>query len=511
MSAIKNKIDRLDRMNFVKFIKNLILKSDNYKRDTESKSYVMAINSAWGTGKSYFVDLLIQDVQENSNVSVVKYNAWENDYCDNAFNPLIYDILNADCLDFSKSAEVDEQNIKELIKNLYEIGMSFSKKIVINTINEKFKLNFDLETLEKSLNSAKTAKKFILHEVPNLKDLDEQRAAFNNLKNFLCKATQHLKDHGKKLVVIVDELDRCKPTFAIQTLEIVKHIFDVNNIVFLFAVDIEQLSHSISCVYGQGFDSVGYLCRFFDYIAEIPLPNIKQYIQNTLSEINSIKNKKVSSYRDNDTECLLIEDISEYMALLYSDFSLSLRELDTILKSYIVMLDNFLSEYELSASHIIYLFFLTLKYKKPMIFNNIFIKKENCEYTKKYEEISKFDSINVLPVHIASTEVLIKSSISEMKKPFFYNSSGESYGKSNTVIRANEKEVVYRDSYSVLNGSKLITSTINYGNLLFAPDLKKWEKIKNYTYGEYIHKQLENYNFTYNNITDLPLVKNTNK
>ena len=63
----------------------------------------------------------------------------------------------------------------------------------------------------------------------------------------------------------------------------------------------------------------------------------------------------------------------------------------------------------------------------------------------------------------------------------------------------------------MLNGSKLITSTINYGNLLFAPDLKKWEKIKNYTYGEYIHKQLENYNFTYNNITDLPLVKNTNK
>jgi predicted KAP-like P-loop ATPase len=63
----------------------------------------------------------------------------------------------------------------------------------------------------------------------------------------------------------VDELDRCRPTYAIQTLELVKHLFNVPGLIFIFALDIEQLSHSVQTVYGQNMDAQGYLCRFFDY------------------------------------------------------------------------------------------------------------------------------------------------------------------------------------------------------------------------------------------------------
>lgn len=68
MDTIDKKTDRLERKEFIKFVKNLILNSDSYKRDNDSDSYVIAIDSAWGTGKSYFIDLLIQDIRETDNI-----------------------------------------------------------------------------------------------------------------------------------------------------------------------------------------------------------------------------------------------------------------------------------------------------------------------------------------------------------------------------------------------------------------------------------------------------------
>lgn len=136
MSESKKKIDKLDRKDYIKFIENLILNSDNYKRDNDSKAYVMALDSAWGTGKSYFINLLIQDIEERNDIFVVKYNAWINDYCDNAFNPLIYDILNADCLKFSTETDADRENVKNLIKSAFNVGAIFAKKIVNDAIKK---------------------------------------------------------------------------------------------------------------------------------------------------------------------------------------------------------------------------------------------------------------------------------------------------------------------------------------------------------------------------------------
>lgn len=158
--AREKKIDKLDRKDYVKFIENLILNSDNYKRDNDSKSYVMALDSAWGTGKSFFIDLLIQDVEEQDNIFVVKYNAWANDYCDNAFNPLMYDILNADCLKFSTKTDADIETAKKFIKNIFDIGKSFAKKAAANYIESKTGANIE-EILDK-LNKGIDIKEFCI-------------------------------------------------------------------------------------------------------------------------------------------------------------------------------------------------------------------------------------------------------------------------------------------------------------------------------------------------------------
>ena len=73
------------------------------------------------------------------------------------------------------------------------------------------------------------------------------------------------------MVFIIDELDRCRPTFAIELLERVKHIFDVPNLVFVFGLNRDELSKSLQSVYGE-IDSDVYLRRFFDM--EFTLPEV---------------------------------------------------------------------------------------------------------------------------------------------------------------------------------------------------------------------------------------------
>lgn len=65
------------------------------------------------------------------------------------------------------------------------------------------------------------------------------------------------------MFIFIDELDRCRPSVAIDTLEQVKHLFDLPEIKFIIATDTTQLSHSVKTIYGEGFHGRTYLRRFF--------------------------------------------------------------------------------------------------------------------------------------------------------------------------------------------------------------------------------------------------------
>lgn len=77
-------------------------------------------------------------------------------------------------------------------------------------------------------------------------------------------------ENVQKLVIFIDELDRCRPNFAIEMLERIKHYFDDDRIIFVASVNREQLIHSISKYYGVNFDSTGYLDKFFDRNVYLP-------------------------------------------------------------------------------------------------------------------------------------------------------------------------------------------------------------------------------------------------
>ena len=98
--------------------------------------------------------------------------------------------------------------------------------------------------------------------------------------------TDYIKESEKKIVVVIDELDRCRPDFAIKTLEIAKHIFDIENLVFIISLDMEQLGYSLKTVYGQEMDTSGYLYRFFDYVSNMPKYNEAGYIKQEFKSLN---------------------------------------------------------------------------------------------------------------------------------------------------------------------------------------------------------------------------------
>ncbi len=105
----------------------------------------------------------------------------------------------------------------------------------------------------------------------------EQRSTKEKLKKRLAEMSAKVVAETKHpMVFIIDELDRCRPTFAIELLERVKHIFDVPNLVFVFGLNRDELSKSLQSVYGE-IDSDVYLRRFFDMEFTLPEVDTKSF------------------------------------------------------------------------------------------------------------------------------------------------------------------------------------------------------------------------------------------
>lgn len=89
-----------------------------------------------------------------------------------------------------------------------------------------------------------------------------------------------LAERGNRLVIFIDELDRCNPGFAVKLLERIKHYFSNDRITFVFSVNLDELQHTIRKHYGVGFDACRYLDRFFDFRITLPAADMDSYYQN---------------------------------------------------------------------------------------------------------------------------------------------------------------------------------------------------------------------------------------
>lgn len=162
--------------------------------------------------------------------------------------------------------------------------------------------------------------------------IDKYEKSKSNISIFRDRLQQFVQDvisskNGEKfpLLFFIDELDRCRPNYALELLEKIKHLFNIEGLVFVLALDKNQIGNSIKSLYGQGMNVDGYLRRFIDLDYRLPSPGKKIYC-STLFDRFGIKDylKNRTTREAQYEEEHFIETFAELSDIF--DFSLRVQE-----------------------------------------------------------------------------------------------------------------------------------------------------------------------------------------
>ena len=198
-------------------------------------SATIALDGGYGTGKTFVLERWVQDLQDQGRV-VISYNAWEND-CDD--DPLV---------------SLVETLASDARTRKWSRAAWTMLNEAVDGIVRKF-TGADFGNVRKELTNGPT--------VGLLETAAARRANRQKLKELLAKLVDDVRDtEAFGVVVVIDELDRCRPTFATELLERVKHVLNVQGLVFVFGVNIIALRETVKAVYGD-IDAHQYLLRMF--------------------------------------------------------------------------------------------------------------------------------------------------------------------------------------------------------------------------------------------------------
>ncbi len=234
--------------------------------DDEAK--VLNIDAPWGVGKTYFVTNWHES--RLSSYGSVYFNAWEIDYSGEPFFDLVSSIRDQ-LLGQAPTKKVEEAAKSFLEKSAQvaiKAGPEIGKLLIKGALKKVLATDLgDIENIvtEAGYNAAESVIVDLLEKNAEAKKaVTEFKGELQNLIDVVASEKSFDGKSVGNVFIFIDELDRCRPTYAIELLERVKHLFDVPGCRFIIATDTKQLSHSIRAVYGVGFDSSRYLKRFFD-------------------------------------------------------------------------------------------------------------------------------------------------------------------------------------------------------------------------------------------------------
>lgn len=314
------KNDKLDRGKVVEFLIGLI--------GHTGSPFVLAIDGPWGTGKSTLIRML-QAVLESKDYKCIDFNAWQVDYVTDPLVAMVSCLVQLSMEDSDSPASFTDGivAIRKLTSLLAKRGLLSAVKALTPGGLE----------LENEIESAKAALR--ADPLEDIVDafLNETRL-LSTFREELENAAKGLADAqgGKPLIFFIDELDRCRPTFAIELLERVKYLLNVKNIVFVLSVDKSQLEASIAAVYGSDVDAPEYLRRFIDVEFGIPIPSNDKFVRSLVSRfgLNEIfASHPVNSPYDK-------EHFIETFSKLATMFDLSLRAQERCMTRFRIVLDQ---------------------------------------------------------------------------------------------------------------------------------------------------------------------------
>lgn len=253
-----------DLVNFIKII------------DSIDESFSIALDSYWGSGKTFFVkqvkmildannEFTYDSVEEKDKVLKTWNNWLRNDKINTDWHiPIYYD------------AWANDNDNDPILSIVYQIIQTVGNHANIEEqkgLSSVFNLAGDIFALVKGFNPLELAKK-LKNENP-LEAIMQTKSLKERIDEFI---ESLIPEHGERLLIIIDELDRCNPEFAVKLLERIKHYFNNDKVTFVFSVNLAELQHTIKHHYGADFNASRYLDRFFDLPIKLPPVNMDYFL-----------------------------------------------------------------------------------------------------------------------------------------------------------------------------------------------------------------------------------------
>lgn len=317
-----------------------------------SDPLVIALDGQWGTGKTVFLKMWAGSLR-NEGFPVIYFDAFANDYIDDAFTALAAEIVAlANEMD---RAPATKQFVKKAVgasKVLLRGGIKVGVKLATLGALEATDLGNIAEDVADEMSDIADdiVGKSITEKREQEDVLTDFRVALSALPVLLAnggatkvKRTPKEKDTdeangqataAKPLIFIIDELDRCRPLFALEILERIKHFFNVPNVHFVLGTHLQQLTNSVVITYGPRIDAETYLQKFIHLQIHLT-DNVRHNHERTATKfIEHLK--RVMEFRPEDRE--VWQYALEYIVDFADNHDLSLRSIEKIVSTLAISL-----------------------------------------------------------------------------------------------------------------------------------------------------------------------------
>ncbi|WP_201603919.1 KAP family P-loop NTPase fold protein [Psychrobacter submarinus] len=359
--------DWLERKGFADQLTNIV---ENNKQG----EVVIGLSGQWGEGKTTFVKMW-QKHMENKDIASIYFDAFEYDYIEDVFLSLAIEIYNY--------AEVNgltaQEDYLNKSKNTYHLLQAMIAKTspinIDSSLQEKL-----VDNENQPFDIAKIIKDNLNFSLDNaFEQALKKKEVFRDFKKSLSQLATQASNQDIPFIIIIDELDRCKPSFAVEILEKIKHLFLVEGVVFVLSMHHEQLEESIKKVYGQNIDAHTYLQKFIDYPTRLPKADLsnnsnrRKYFYNQVDFIG-LPTRPSSSMNSS----------YELFLLLSIRYDLSYRQLNKALQNYKYLLASLDTNFDnLYPKMFLMVFISILKVKNGHLISKI--RNNTATYTDLVE------------------------------------------------------------------------------------------------------------------------------
>lgn len=292
--------------------------------------FVLGITAPWGTGKTTFLRMWRHHLKAEGHPTLL-FDAWKTDFVD---DPLLAMVAELD--DEIKATGLVGPDpsgrmatILERVRNAGAGALRLAAPIAIKAATagllDATHLNPAVERAADELSTALSgiAERRLAAYRQERASMDSFAEDLRALARAASESETPVANSTLPIVFMVDELDRCRPNYAVAILERIKHLFAVPGFVFVLGMDSAQLAASVRALYGQDFEARGYLRRFIDLEFQLPYPDSRRavrYLFERASMVDALR-PRPEAY---DSE----EAMREVLTGMATRFSLPFRTLE---------------------------------------------------------------------------------------------------------------------------------------------------------------------------------------